>query len=103
MFCQAAGQNARYGAIAFSPSTGAYGFSHDWSSRAQAERDAVGHCAGPDARAVIWVKNGWAALARNEDGDWSTGWSGNSRAEAEQIALAKVYGGHILCWVYSGR
>ncbi len=105
MLCRAhpaAAQSNKFAAIAFSPSTGSYAYAHGWGSRNSAEADAVSRCNGHDARSVVWVKNGWAALARNSNGAWATGWSNNSRDEAEAIALSRVRGGRILCWVYSG-
>lgn len=93
----------QFGAISFSPSTGKWGYSHGFTSRNAAEADAVMRCHVPDARAVVWVKNGWAALAQAADGSWGTGWSTNSRAEAEEIALQEAGGGSILCWVFSGN
>src|SRR5438552_1120659 len=52
----------RYGAIAFSPSTGKYGYSYDCGSRAQAERIALSYCKESDARPLTWVQFGWAVL-----------------------------------------
>lgn len=92
-----------YGAIAYSESTGKWGYSFDQSSRDAAEQRALGECGARDATVPVWVKNGWAALAKNSRGEWATGWSGNSRAEAEQIALDEIGGGSIVCWVYSGE
>jgi hypothetical protein len=93
----------KYGAIAYSPATGKYGYSSDCATRAGAEKLALSNCIASDARIAIWVKDGWAALYRNSNGAWHSAWSGNSRQEAESIAKSKVPGGTLLCWVFSGR
>src|SRR5205823_5288063 len=69
---------ADHGAIAYSPETGKYGYSYNCGSRAQAERLALRNCPADDAAVKVWVKNGYAALAVNDDGDYGWGWSGTS-------------------------
>lgn len=94
----------KFGAIAYSPSTGQYSYSNNCRSRAQAEEMALARCLEPDARIAVWVKDGWAVLYRNPDtGAWKTAWSVNNRQEAEFIAQSSVPGGSLLCWVFSGR
>lgn len=96
---------ADYAAIAYSTSTGQYGYSFGQVSRASAERVALQKCKANDAEAVVWVSNGWAAVAVGNDGSYGTGWSTRSRAAAEKIALRNVTGNgaRILCWVASGN
>jgi hypothetical protein len=105
-FVFGAAQAARadaYAAIAYSQSTGQYGYSYGYDNLGAAENAAVGYANAPDAHVVVWVENGWAALAVNDDGGWGYGWSTNSQAEAEGYALNGAGGGaHILCWVASG-
>lgn len=94
----------RYAAIAYSPQTGAYGYSYNAGSRSSAERSALNRCRARDARVVVWVKNGWAALARNRYGAWGTAWSSRSKSHATDLARRNVRGGggrtHV--WVNSG-
>ena len=93
-----------FAAIAYSPSTGRYGYATGCDSQGQAERRALRACATDDAEIEIWVEDGWAALAVDKDGNFATGWSTNSRGEAERIALGGVgKGKRILCWVASGK
>jgi hypothetical protein len=92
---------ADFASIAYSPSTGEYGYSHGWATRQQADATALSNCPAADARIVVWVENGWAALAKDSNGEWSTGWSLNSRAEAEDIAIESIYPARILVWVRS--
>jgi len=96
---------ADYGAIAYSNSSGKYGYSYGCSSRSTAERLALNKCAASDRRIVVWVSKGWAALAVNDANRWGTGWSTKSRAAAERIALSKCGGANprILCWINSGK
>ena len=93
---------ADYGAIAYSPSTGNYGYSYGYCS--QAESSALGKCGADDAEVEVYVQNGWAALAINDSGAIGWGWSGGSRAAAENSALANAAGcgDHILCWISAG-
>lgn len=78
-----------YGAIAFSPSTRAYGFSYDHASRESAKKEAMEECktlsGNRDCKTVIWFQNGCGALAVGDIG-YGTGW-GNSREWAQNYAL----------------
>jgi Domain of unknown function (DUF4189) len=95
---------ADFAAIAYSPQTGAWGSAYGHSYQSSAQNDALARCNASDGRVAVWVENGWAALARNADGTYGWGWSGNSRAEAESIALNNVgEGAYIVCWVFSGN
>jgi serine/threonine-protein kinase len=96
---------ADYGAIAYSPATGKYGYSYNCDSLAEAERIALRNCRASDATVKVWVENGWAALAVNNNGAYGWGWSTSSLADAEATALSNVSGGggHILCWCASGN
>src|SRR5437763_7075591 len=49
--------------IAFSPSTGKYAASCEWTARENAGRQAREKCNASDARAVVLCCNGWCALA----------------------------------------
>ncbi len=52
-----------FGAIAYSPSTGAYGYAYNGVTRWQAESAAVSYCGVFDCRSAVWVNNGCASLA----------------------------------------
>jgi serine/threonine-protein kinase len=69
-----------YAAIAFSPSTGAYGYGYDCGTLGQAQRLALSHCREADARVICWVRFGWAALVIAEDGSYGydTSYGGGS-------------------------
>ncbi len=85
--CPARAQD-RFGAIAFSPSTGAFGFSNDHPSQSDAEAGALAECrkrAG-GCQSSSWFRNACGALAVGEYGGWGTDW-GNERAAAEANAL----------------
>jgi serine/threonine-protein kinase len=94
---QAAADN--YGAIAYSPSTGAHGWAYDYGSRAAAEQVALSICrrhAG-DCIVPIWFRNACGALAVGSGG-YGSGWGSNRRL-AENFALRscrKHTGG---CWI----
>jgi hypothetical protein len=96
-----------FGAIAYSPSTGAYGWSYDYPSRSAAENVALANCrkrAG-DCVIPIWFRNACGALAVGSNG-YGSGW-GTSRSIAERFAL-QVCGRHtggcaIRQWVCTTR
>lgn len=66
-----------YGAIAFSPTTAAHGYSFDYANRAAAERKAINECerhAGSgDCQAILWFHNACGALALG-DNAYGSGW-----------------------------
>jgi hypothetical protein len=84
-----------YGAIAYSPSAVAHGYSFDFATQAEAEARALAECnsKGQGCQAAIWFRNGCGALAVAPDGSWGSDW-GVDQQTAEQKALA-------LCSKYS--
>ncbi len=76
-----------YSAIAYSPSTGAYGYSYNCRSLAEAKQLALSYCDYEDARIVVWVRNGWCALAVGDDGAYGYAWA-STQYEARRLALA---------------
>lgn len=93
----------KYGAIAYSPASGKYGYSNNSQTRAVAERVALSNCSSRDVRIAIWVKDGWAVVYRNSRGAWNSAWSSESLENAKAIARSKVPNGQLVCWVYSGK
>jgi hypothetical protein len=85
-----AGAQARdnYGAIAYSFSTGRYGYSYDWPSRAEAENYARSQCGIGDCAVKVWFKNACGALAVGRGSAYGWGWAG-SRGQAEGSALSE--------------
>ena len=79
------------GAIAYSPSTGKFGYGYNYSSRAKAERAALSNCRYRDARIVTWVQTGFCALVKGSDGSWGTGscW-GSTASNLKAIEKAKA-------------
>jgi hypothetical protein len=73
------------GAIAFSNSSGAIGYSNDYNSANEAQQRALREC-GDGCRVVIAFTNACAALAVGAGRGYGTGWAGN-RQEAESIAM----------------
>src|SRR5690349_7855639 len=51
-----------FGAIAYSPTTGKFGYSYNYRNRATAEKVALQNCHAVDARVVGWVNAGFLAL-----------------------------------------
>ena len=97
-----------YGAIAYSPSTGAYGYSYDHPSRADAEARALAECGNraSDCQLPLWFRNACGALASGGNGGWGTGW-GTSRGLAEGYALSTcrqhTSGCSVIAWVCTTR
>ncbi|MHA7652928.1 DUF4189 domain-containing protein [Mycobacterium sp. ML4] len=83
----------RYGAIAYSPRTGAWGTSRGYQVKAQAERVALEQCGENDCRVIISF-NLCGAVA--SDGSNFQGGTGLSRQAAEQDALNRLGGGRIV-------
>lgn len=73
-----------YGAIAYSPSTGVYGYSYDYGSQGEAEQQAMGRCNAMDCTIAIWFENACGAVASGPSG-WGASW-GPSRSAAEDNA-----------------
>ena len=81
-------ENTNYwGAIAYSQSTGKWGYSRHWLSEVNARRVAIKNCEADDAKVVIVVGNYWCALALGDDMTaFGTGYSKDAD-EAKKFAL----------------
>ncbi|MET3924116.1 DUF4189 domain-containing protein [Devosia sp. 2618] len=79
---------AQYGAIAFSPKTGAIGYSTKGASRGNAQDWAMYYCGqyARDCKIAVNFNNACGALAIGRNGGWGADW-GYTRAEAEADAL----------------
>jgi hypothetical protein len=75
-----------YAAIAYSPSTGAFGSARECRTLAEAEHIALSGCNEPDAKIVIWAHKAWCALAVADDRSYGYSW-GRSAEAVEQAAL----------------
>ena len=77
----------RYGAIAYSPATGAQGWVHDYDSKDAAEAAAITNCRlqASDCSVPVSFRNGCGALAVGST-NFGSGW-GADRKTAERIAL----------------
>ena len=88
--CMHAGGRS-YGAIAYSPKNGAYGFSDSWPDQKKAEETALGYCSknGKGCKIQVWFYDSCGAVAAGSGGR-KTGWGqGDSAGEAGQQALEK--------------
>lgn len=56
-----------YAAIAFSQSTGRWGYSTGFSAEVNARRQSLRNCVAKDCKVVLMVGNGYAALALGDD------------------------------------
>lgn len=83
------GSGASYGAIAFSPSTGAWGDAYRDGNRAEAERRALAECArnARDCTVAVWLNDQCGAVASAEAGIWAGG-LGRTQAAASNDAMA---------------
>jgi hypothetical protein len=90
-----------YGAIAYGRTSGAWGYSHRWGSRAKAESVAKQNCAehGDDCEVMVWFDRKCGAVVAGEDS--SAFWGlGASEAQARSDATNKcTTGGGKACEV----
>ena len=87
-----------YGAIAYSPATGRYGWSYKAAERATAERMAIDSCGAADAIILVWASDAHVALALGDGRVYGSAW-GADRARAEQLALQSCRGHGTNCQV----
>jgi len=78
-----------YGAMAYSKSTGGYGYAWGQATRADAERVALRNCDGSDASIEVHGQNAWIAFAHGSDGASGWAWSDSSAADARKRAAAQ--------------
>jgi serine/threonine-protein kinase len=82
----AASAQDMYGAIATNDATGAWGYSYNYPTRAQAEANALQECGEQGCKVDVWFVNACGAVAK--DGrmvGW--GWA-ETRSEAEAQAVS---------------
>lgn len=78
-----------YGAIAYSPRTGQYGYAYNYRTLEGAQQAALRQCNADDAKVVRSAWGGWyCALAVGEDGSYAHA-GAPTAAEAKAAALAK--------------
>jgi hypothetical protein len=93
-----------YVAISFSPENGVYGWGNNYGDLDGARIRSLSECqnhGGNHCVFIAWAKNWCAALAVGDRGVYGQydnyyGWYGPTLADAQQQALAKNNGGHIL-------
>jgi len=96
-----------FGAIAYSPTSGVYGFSYDHGSRRDAEARAISECRmrGRGCKIAIWFKNACGSVAVGSNG-WGTAWAG-TRRDAERAAnrnCSRYTGGcRTLAWTCTSK
>jgi hypothetical protein len=78
-----------YAAVAFSPSTGRWGYANGYTTRAAAMARARAECGARDAL-VKWTKNAWISLAVSDRSAGGYGWAWASTAgQARANAVAQ--------------
>jgi hypothetical protein len=94
---------AEWGTIAYSPATGATGFSYNWPNEVDAELTALGKCEANanDCTTAVSFHDACGAVAVGDSGGWGADW-GEDRAAAEWAAIARCeeydYGCEIRRW-----
>ena len=98
---------SRFAAIAYSESTGRYGYAHGYYSQYAAECEAIRRCNADDAEVVVWARNNWCALALgDETGTYGYAWNGcdsTAKADALRRCRERTTGCHIAVCVFSGH
>ncbi len=90
------------GAIAVSDS-GAYGYSHDFPTRAQAESFALRECGDGDREVEVWYRNACGAVAMDDEYVGSSWADTRVEAEAEAIADRGTGACEVLAWACTSR
>jgi hypothetical protein len=87
------GASVKYGAVAYSPSSGQIGYSDRYSRSEPAKKRALDECGKPDCTAT-WFSNGCGAYAASSNGSWGGDWAPNEqRAQALSLAHCAQEGG----------
>jgi hypothetical protein len=82
-------QAASYAAVAYSPSTGQWGYGNGFTSQDEAIARARAECGQGDAR-TFWCKDAWIALAISDRSAGGFGWAYAATASAARSkALAQ--------------
>jgi serine/threonine-protein kinase len=95
----------RFGAIAYSESSGRFGSSWQFTNQYDAEQQAVSSCNRPDCRTVVWFKNGCGSLARARNGAIVYAWRGSltdAKLRASNRCTAQWGSCKLICSVCSG-
>ena len=78
-----------FGAIAYSVSSGSWGYSENYGSRAEAQTRAMRECRTSDCEVAAWFYNSCGALAADEkNGSWGAA-QGSNVAKAQAGAQAR--------------
>lgn len=77
-----------YGAIAYSVTSKAWGYSEEYSGRSAAQNRAIKECRTKDCAIAAWFYNSCGALASSANGSWG-GAQGADEARAKQNAQAR--------------
>jgi hypothetical protein len=77
----------KYGAIAYSPGSGSYGYSDHYGGRAQAQSRALQECGKDDCVIATWFFRNCGALATGTDHVWA-GENAASEERAKVLAQA---------------
>ncbi len=97
----------QFGAIAYSESTGNYGYSHGYRSRDEAIWLAERRCGASDCRWKVWFRDSCGALAKADNGalGYSHGYGSAEQARHRALAECSRRGSNcrILCWACSGN
>ncbi len=87
-----------YGAIAYSRTTGAHGFSYNYTTRSVAQGQALRQCESRsgrgDCRVQIWFRNACGVVAVGRNGAFGSGWGSDvGRAQQYAAQTCQNYGG----------
>ena len=67
------GSSRIYGSIAYSPASGAFGYSDNYGSKSQADNRALSECGKTDCVVATWFYNNCGAVVASGDGSWGGG------------------------------
>jgi hypothetical protein len=103
LFAVPVAAQARWGAIAVDPATGATGVSYDYGTAKGAQRRARKECGSSHCRPAVWVFNQYAALVQKRNSAFVAG-VGRTRNLAFRKARQRAHEPRArrVAWVFSG-
>jgi hypothetical protein len=85
-------ETAGWGALAYSNSTGRFGYAYGLTDRQSAEQNARANCLTADATVICWGKEVYIAFVASDAGAYGSAWDADPKlAEAKAFEYGREY------------